>query len=113
MTSPHDDPRFDWQAAERDLHPGGPDADVVDLDAARTARTTNTDDHDSDDGGPLLVDPPDAQRPPRFSLDGARAGQRRPILPAWLRSRAELVDVMRWAVGHLLHTTGYHLTRLP
>ncbi|MBQ1071639.1 cell division protein FtsK [Micromonospora sp. C31] len=109
MTSPRDDDRFDWRAAERDLTGDAPDANVVDLDAARTARI-NT---DADDGGPLLVDSPAAQRTPRFSLDGVRAGQRRPILPAWLRSRAELRDTMRWAVGHLLHTAAYHATRTP
>ncbi|MGC5288974.1 cell division protein FtsK [Micromonospora sp. DT231] len=110
MTSPNGDDRFDWRAAERDLtDPAAPDAEVLDLDAARAARTPDPD----DDSGPLLVDSPDAQRSPRFTLDGVRAGQRRPILPAWMRSRAELRDVMRWAVGHLLHTTGYHATRLP
>ncbi|WP_028680675.1 cell division protein FtsK [Salinispora arenicola] len=109
MTSPRDDDRFDWRAAERDLTEDAPDTDVVDLDAARAARTPNPD----DDGGPVMVDSPAAQRSPRFTLDGVRAGQRRPILPAWLRSRAELRDVMRWAVGHLLHTTAYHATRAP
>ncbi|MFY1657072.1 cell division protein FtsK [Micromonospora sp. WMMD1274] len=108
MTSPRDDDRFDWHAAERDLN--NPDAEVVDLDAARAARTTNPDD---EDGRPVLVDSPAAQRPPRFTLAAVRTGQRRPILPAWLRSRSELADAMRWAVGHLLHTTAYHLTRLP
>ncbi|MFF3865056.1 cell division protein FtsK [Micromonospora sp. NPDC001898] len=112
MTSPDDNNRFDWQAAEHDLtDPNSPDADVVDLDAARAARTTDPD--SDDDGGPALVDSPAAQRSPRFTLDGVRAGQRRPILPAWLRSRAELADVMRWAVGHLLHTSAYHSLRLP
>ncbi|MEU4371827.1 cell division protein FtsK [Micromonospora chersina] len=109
MTAP-DDGRFDWQAAEADLtDPTGPDAEVVDLDAARAARNPDPD----DDGGPMLVDSPAAQRSPRFTLDAVRTGQRRPILPAWLRSRSELRDTMRWAVGHLLHTTAYHATRLP
>ncbi|MEV0329087.1 cell division protein FtsK, partial [Micromonospora echinospora] len=110
MTPPNDDRRFDWQAAEADLHATGPDADVVDLDAARAARTTGP---AAEDGGPVLVDSPAAQRSPRFTFTDARAGQRRPILPGWLRSRDELRDVMRWTVGHLLHTSAYHLVRVP
>ncbi|MBO4205284.1 FtsK/SpoIIIE domain-containing protein [Micromonospora echinofusca] len=118
MTSNNDpDDRFDWHAAEADLTT--PDADVVDLDAARAARhhddtdpTTDTVDLDGP-AGRVLVDSPDAQRSPRFDLGSLRAGERRPILPAWIRSRAELCDAMRWAVGHLLHTTGYHAVRVP
>ncbi|MEO3744934.1 cell division protein FtsK [Plantactinospora sp. B5E13] len=105
MTPPNEEQPFDWQAAERDLSEG---ADVVDLDAVRAARFGDT-----DDGGPLLVDSPKAQRGPRFSVAGLRAGQRRPVLPAWLRSRDELRDVVRWAFGHAGHVTAYHLLRLP
>jgi S-DNA-T family DNA segregation ATPase FtsK/SpoIIIE len=112
MTSPNDDGRFDWQAAEADLTTAGPDAEVVNLDAARAARTT-TAGPAAEDGGPVRVDSPDAQRSPRFTLDGVRVGERRPILPAWLRSRDELRDVLRWAVGHVLHTSGYHTVRVP
>ncbi|WP_416902040.1 cell division protein FtsK [Micromonospora echinospora] len=113
MTNPDD--RFDWQAAEKDLNAtAGPDAEVVDLDAARATRTRAAvvDDQDHE-GGPTLVDSPAAQRVPRFTLTDVRAGDRRPILPPWLRSRDALRDVMRWTVGHLLHTTAYHLVRLP
>jgi S-DNA-T family DNA segregation ATPase FtsK/SpoIIIE len=100
MTSPNDGrDRFDWDRYE---------AEVVDLDAARAARDT-----DSEDAGPALVDSPDAQRSPRLSMASLRAGQRRPIVPAWLRSRAELRDMLRWALGYAGHTTGYHATRIP
>ena len=102
MTAPNDD-RFDWETAE---------AEVFDLDAARQARTT--DDTNDIDGDPvLLVDSAETQRSARFTVAGLRAGQRRPILPAWLRSRDELRDVMRWAVGHASHTSAYHLIRVP
>jgi S-DNA-T family DNA segregation ATPase FtsK/SpoIIIE len=93
------DERFNWEAAE---------ADVLDLDAARAARGAEL-----DDNGPVLVDSAEAQRTPRLSVDGLRAGQRRPIVPAWLRSRDELRDAVRWAFGHLVHTSAYHLTRSP
>ncbi|MEO3931145.1 hypothetical protein ABGB07_45995, partial [Micromonosporaceae bacterium B7E4] len=98
MTSPNED-RFDWDAAE---------ADVVDLDAVRAARIAD----DADDG-PVLVDSPEAQKSPRITVAGLRAGQRRPILPAWLCSRDELRDAVRWTVGHATHSTGYHLLRVP
>ncbi|XTZ18220.1 FtsK/SpoIIIE domain-containing protein [Micromonospora echinospora] len=111
MTPHNDDDRFDWQAAEADLTLTGPDADVVDLDAVRATRTTGP--ADTDEGGPVLVDSPAAQRSPRFTLDGVRVGERRPILPPWLLSTDELRDVLRWAVGHLLHTSGYHTVRVP
>ena len=65
------------------------------------------------DGGRVLVDSAAAQRPPRPGLAGWRAAQRRPILPAWARSRAELAQTTRWAAGFAAHTSAYHLTRTP
>ena len=61
----------------------------------------------------VLVDGPEAQRPARPGLAGWRAAERRPILPAWLRSRAELAEVTRWAAGFAAHTSSYHLARSP
>jgi S-DNA-T family DNA segregation ATPase FtsK/SpoIIIE len=63
--------------------------------------------------GRVLVDAPQAQRPTRPGLAGLRAAQRRPILPSWLGSRAELGALARWAASHLAHTSAYHLTRSP
>ncbi|MBY8872877.1 cell division protein FtsK [Micromonospora sp. PLK6-60] len=122
MTSPHEDDRFDWQAAEADLTdpPTGPDAEVVDLDAARSRRQPTAapdDDSDPDDdrpeGGPVLVDSVEAQRRPRFSLAGFRDAERVPILPGWLRSRAEFARNLTWAGGFAAHAAGYHALRLP
>jgi S-DNA-T family DNA segregation ATPase FtsK/SpoIIIE len=61
----------------------------------------------------VLVDSPEAQRPARPGLAGLRAAERRPILPAWLRSRGELGEACRWAAGYAAHTSGYHLARTP
>ncbi|SCF33969.1 cell division protein FtsK [Micromonospora mirobrigensis] len=112
---PHDDDRFDWQAAENDLT--GPDAEVVDLDAARSRRdgTDPGDDLDDDNptGGPVLVDSIDAQRRPRFTLAGFRDAQRRPILPGWLRSRSEFTGNLTWATGLAGHGVLYHGLRVP
>ena len=92
-------------------------ADVVDLDAERerrgATRDDNTEQNDDNDGGPVLVDSTEAQRPARFTVAGARNGRRRPIVPGWLRSRTELAATVRWAAGHLAHTMAYHLTRTP
>ncbi|MGC5053573.1 cell division protein FtsK [Micromonospora sp. DT48] len=112
MTAPDDD-RFDWQAAERDLTDTGPDAEVVDLDAARSRRAATDPADDSGEGGLVLVDSIDAQRRPRFTLAGFRDAQRRPILPGWLRSRTEFTGNLAWAAGLTAHTAGYHLLRVP
>lgn len=122
MTTPNPDPgdKFDWDAAE---------ADVYDLNAARQRRdnppdtTADGDDttpptdylgDDSDpDNGPLLVDSPAAQRRPRFTLAGIRDAERRPIIPTWLRSRAEFAGNLAYAVGLGGHSVGYHAIRLP
>ncbi|MFG2060458.1 cell division protein FtsK [Micromonospora sp. NPDC048871] len=113
MTAPDDD-RFDWHAAEADLNATGPDAEVVDLDAARSRRAgVDLGDDDTAEGGPMLVDSIDAQRRPRFTLAGFRDAQRRPILPGWLRSRTEFAGNLAWATGLAAHAAGYHLLRVP
>jgi len=122
--APHGDPDFDWDAAE---------ADVVDLNAARQRRdkppagagddaddtgpdTTSTPGpvgDDTDNDGPVLVDSVAAQRRLRFTLASIRDAERRPIVPGWLRSRAELVGNLAWAAGLAGHSVAYHTIRLP
>jgi S-DNA-T family DNA segregation ATPase FtsK/SpoIIIE len=73
-------------------------------------------DHESvyDDGTRALgkpVDPPD--RPPMFADIVARTDNRRPIVPATLRSRDQRRTLYRWAVRLGLHTSAYHVTRTP
>jgi DNA segregation ATPase FtsK/SpoIIIE, S-DNA-T family len=74
---------------------------------------TELGDSAADGGGRVPVDSPEAQRPARPGLAGWRVAQRRPILPGWLRSRAELGETCRWAAGFAAHTSGYHLARSP
>src|SRR5689334_1106995 len=103
--------RFDWDRAEADLtNDPDPDADVLDLDAARAHRAGRADDDraDNDDTGPVPVDSVAAQRRPRFTLTGLKEGERRPILPPWMRSRAEAAAAAAWVAGLAMHTTGYH-----
>jgi DNA segregation ATPase FtsK/SpoIIIE, S-DNA-T family len=97
VPSPDGSDRLDWNRYEAELgDPGHPNSESV-----------------AGDGGRVVVDSPEAQRPPRPGLSGLRAAQRRPILPAWLRSRAELGEMARWTVGFAAHTSAYHLARTP
>ncbi|MEV4767825.1 cell division protein FtsK [Micromonospora humida] len=57
------------------------------------------------------VDPPD--RPATFAELIPRYGQRKPIVPAVLRSPDQRSALARWAAGYGLHTAAYHLTRSP
>ncbi|GIG85106.1 P-loop NTPase family protein [Plantactinospora endophytica] len=119
MTSPNDD-RFDWTAAEADL---SADAEVVDLAARRRKPTDSVksftvdlddeaDDQEADTPPP--VDPPHVPAPSAFaSVLAGKTATRRPIVPAWLRSRVDLVTAGRWAFSHYTHVSLYHLTRSP
>src|SRR5690606_8816983 len=62
---------------------------------------------------PAPVDP--APERPTFyaTVSATRGAERRPIIPAWLRSRQDAASVSRWAAGYLAHSTAYHLTRSP
>lgn len=60
----------------------------------------------------LPVDPPD-QRRPVFASISSRPDNRRPIVPATLRSRQQRGQLYRWAVRYGAHTTAYHATRTP
>lgn len=37
----------------------------------------------------------------------------RPIVPLWLRSRAEAIQTLRWVSLHYAHVAGYQLVRTP
>lgn len=58
------------------------------------------------------VDPP-AERLPVFAAVVTDQSDRRPIIPASLRSREQLRTLARWLVGYTGHTLAYHLTRSP
>ncbi|OJF15520.1 cell division protein FtsK [Couchioplanes caeruleus] len=120
MTTPRPDPDdVDRTAAENDVA----DAEVVDLDAARSRRTgitplddPNGADLDLDDTGadePVMVDSIAAQRRPRFSLAAFRDAERVNIIPSWLRSTTEFGKNAAWAAGFGAHTLTFHSVRLP
>lgn len=62
-------------------------------------------------GGP--VDPPDRPRDPVFATVVGKDHQRRPIVPATLRSQQARRQFTTWAVHYGGHTALYHVTRSP
>jgi S-DNA-T family DNA segregation ATPase FtsK/SpoIIIE len=112
MASPNPDGEFDWTAAEAEVN------DVVNLGDARKQRrpanwSADIDDEHDEIGDELIpVDPVDDRSAPANPWVSA-AATRRPIVPAWLRSKAEAVALARWIVGHYTHVGTYHLTRIP
>jgi S-DNA-T family DNA segregation ATPase FtsK/SpoIIIE len=105
--SPGGSEPVDWDRYETELdapRPGQPPTGAAGTDDAAATQVGE---------GRVLVDSPQAQRPPRPGLAGLRAAQRRPILPAWLRASGEFREVARWAAGFVAHTSAYHLTRTP
>lgn len=100
MASPEPDD-VDWAALEADLA----GADVIDLGKARAQRQgfDIDDEHDEIGDEPIPVDLPAPQS----------SAERRPIVPKWLRSRAEAAAMARWIIGHYTHVGAYHLARIP
>lgn len=103
----------------------GPRAEVVSLDTMRdrrhpyppTAPTGSA--PDASTGGPVLegevirVDSPgEADRDWRAEL-AEKNRTRRPIVPLWLRSRADAVETLKWAGEYAAYVAGYQLARTP
>ncbi|WP_163507679.1 cell division protein FtsK [Fodinicola acaciae] len=124
----------------RDFDPFDSDgAEILDLDALR--RRTNgkelipaqrqpdhgdgnspdAADRESVEVAPMVigppVDPPDEPVHVGSRWAGrkwrARARTRRPIIPPWLLSRADLAAAVRWAIKDMLYLAGYHAVRIP
>ena len=104
------------QPGSRDPDPG---AEVVSLDAARADRTASgpADAVPADvpvlEGEIVRVDQPGGAPGDWLADLAARSKDRRPIIPAWLRSRREALTTLKWVSGHYLHVGGYHATRVP
>jgi DNA segregation ATPase FtsK/SpoIIIE, S-DNA-T family len=91
------------------------EAEIIDLTAPRRgAAPEPAPPADDDADGPrVLVDSPEAQRPERLDARTAALAERRPILAAWLRSRAELRVTATWAARYAAHITAFHAVRVP
>ncbi|WP_342610964.1 cell division protein FtsK [Streptomyces albidoflavus] len=100
---------------------------VVDLDKARRVRAESADPSSdspvpesadpgavasADESGRRLVDSSPAPVGPGY-LGRLRTARRRPVLPAWARSGAEMRTAAKWLGTHYGHTTAYHLVRTP
>jgi S-DNA-T family DNA segregation ATPase FtsK/SpoIIIE len=62
---------------------------------------------------PVPVDPVEPGRTLYATVTGWRVSERRPIVPAYLRSRQEAGEFGRFLVRHGVHTTVFHLVRAP
>lgn len=102
MATPNDH-EFDWDRAEAEL--SRPDTER-DTSGATAVDVSNT-------APPTLVDSREAQRPDVISLEAFRTAERRPIVPAWAKSKAEFLAACRWVVGYYAHVGGYHGIRAP
>src|SRR5215475_13006792 len=61
---------------------------------------------------PVPVDPPDTGAGPGL-LELARTAERRPVLPAWARSRSQFRAAAGWVAGYYAYLAGFHAVRVP
>ncbi|WP_406673715.1 cell division protein FtsK [Nonomuraea sp. N2-4H] len=102
MTQPPDNPKDEDDKG----------ADIVDLNAARSGRRSEPEPPVLE-GEVVRVDQPGPSRTDwRASLE-RKVTTRQPIIPLWLRSRAEAVETLTWAGRHYAHVAGYQLVRTP
>lgn len=111
---------------------GSPGADVVHLDTVRPRHPEPTNeagvavpapDDDAADAAP--ADPAGAGESARVDQPGTadrgdwlaeladKAKDRAPIVPGWLRSRAEARATLKWVSAHYAYVAGYQATRTP
>ena len=111
------------------------EGEVVDLSKARSARaesanptarlntdasTDSTPSPSADPSGtetgdpttPVMVDRPTGPAGPGY-LGRLRGANRRPVVPVWLKSTAELKTAAGWVARHYTHAAGYHALRSP
>ncbi|MGW4435905.1 cell division protein FtsK [Streptomyces sp. NPDC004596] len=106
--------------------------EVVDLDKARSARAGSADPTARPDSDPsadpengrsgtesadptvrAMVDQPTPTAAGPGYLGRLVAAQRRPVVPQWLKSVAELRTASAWVARHYAHSVGYHALRTP
>ncbi|MEC4014935.1 cell division protein FtsK [Streptomyces sp. H27-D2] len=107
----HEDENELFNRLEADLNTDGPTAEVVDITTKRPPAAPAADAAAEDPDRVTMVDGP-APVGPGF-LAKVRGAKRRAIVPAWLRSRAELATAAKWAAGYYGHLAGFHALRSP
>ncbi|WP_314411988.1 cell division protein FtsK [Streptomyces sp. DSM 40484] len=133
MKHPDDDNelfnRLEAEMADPSAPTGG---EVVDLDKARSARSESADstarpdaDPSADSGpdrsgaesddppAPVMVDQSAVKAAGPGYLGRLLAAKRRPVVPVWLKSLAELKTATAWVARHYAHSVGYHALRSP
>ncbi|MBQ0849548.1 cell division protein FtsK [Streptomyces sp. BH-SS-21] len=133
MKHPDDDNelfnRLEAEMADPTAPTGG---EVVDLDKARSARSESADSTARPDADPsadstpdrsgaesadptarIMVDQPTVKAAGPGYLGRLLAARRRPVVPIWLKSLAELKTATAWVARHYAHSLGYHALRSP
>ncbi|MEU9188627.1 cell division protein FtsK [Streptomyces sp. NPDC048484] len=133
MNHPDDDNElFNRLEAEMTDPPAPTGGEVVDLDKARSARSESADstarpdaDPSADSGAdrlgaesgdptvPVMVDQSAVKAVGPGYLGRLLAARRRPVVPVWLKSLAELKTATAWVARHYAHSVGYHALRSP
>ncbi|MEU1312188.1 cell division protein FtsK [Streptomyces cinnamoneus] len=106
------DPNNEEPATQLPDQGNEPVAEVVDLGKARTARAEpESPAPAADPDAVVMVDGPDVPGP--AFLERLMRAKRRPVIPSWLKSRAELETAAKWAGSHYGHLAAYHAWRSP
>ncbi|MEU4514017.1 cell division protein FtsK [Nonomuraea wenchangensis] len=120
-------PAIDSEHAAEPAEAGddGKGADIVHLDTARVGRhpyrpddpeptsPAPAGDRPPVEGQVIRVDQPGGEdRDWRAELE-AKVRTSRPVVPLWLRSRAEAMQTLTWLGKHYAHVAGYQLARTP
>ncbi|WP_405971679.1 cell division protein FtsK [Streptomyces sp. NBC_00988] len=140
MNHPDDNELFNRLEAELNTDSGANSGgEVVDLGKARSARTESADSNPTESPDPtirvtdsqhtrdldafrdpfgdptarVMVDLPTVKATGPGYLGRLLAAQRRPVVPPWLQSVAELRTASAWVARHYAHSIGYHALRSP
>ncbi|MGW5688879.1 hypothetical protein [Nonomuraea sp. NPDC003754] len=66
------------------------------------------------EGTVVLVDQPHQPEPTDLLAElAARRQERQPLIPVWLRSRADALQVLKWQAEHTGYVLAYHALRAP
>ncbi|GAA2862705.1 hypothetical protein [Nonomuraea rubra] len=103
-------------AVTEDMH-DGITADLQDETSPLTSITEpkqTPDENDVLEGTVVLVDQPHRSGADDLLAElAARRQERSPLVPVWLRSRADALQVLKWQAEHTGYVFTYHLLRTP
>ncbi|MDF5751953.1 cell division protein FtsK [Spongiactinospora sp. TRM90649] len=90
-------------------------AEIVHLDTVRAGRHPYppTSPDAEPDGEVMRVDRAGGETRDWITDLAEKARTRRPIVPLWLRSRAEALSILSWVAAHYVYVAGYQASRAP